>query len=253
VSGLVLALCFAAQAPCETIAPYYSGYAYWFYLHGYQFYGKSTSRVDYAGGNDRGFIVFDLTRFSDTLTVTAAALEFYQYDVYNTPETRPMRSGIDVFNSTPEGIYTWLTYGSNLADRMTHPGTGWVRHEFHAAGLRATDSCLGYDYFNVAVLPMEGSGSGSAYGHGGGDQAPRLILTFGQSGIAGPSAGETHATRLAPNPARGWVTLDGGSDLALFGPDGRTVLRLVPGRNDLMSIGPGVYFAPGHGKLVVRR
>jgi hypothetical protein len=49
-------------------------------------------------------------------------------------------------------------------------------------------------------------------------------------------------TWVWPNPASDWLMLEGTGEAELFCPDGRPVLALAPGRNDVRSLPAGVYF-----------
>ena len=70
-----------------------------------------------------------------------------------------------------------------------------------------------------------------------------------------PDAGRA-TPELAPNPCRWAVTLRGTEPVVLFDGTGRRAAVLVPGRNDVSELNPGVYFwtAANHrGKVVVER
>ncbi|MFO7651520.1 MAG: T9SS type A sorting domain-containing protein [bacterium] len=254
MTSLLVILCLAAQAPADTLYPYNTGTVAWNYVHGYPMYSKSYGSMGYSSDNGRGWATFDLSALPDSPAVSAAAFEFYQKSVSSgTPRTYHVRTLMDPQSADPEQLHTWISYGPNLASAVDHPAVGWVRREFHPAGVLAIDSCLGMSRVTVGVCPSSGCGRGSAWGTDGGDLRPRLILRFVQAGLAGQPAPALTRARLAPNPAGKWVTLGGVQDLVLYDRDGREVRRLEHGRNDLSGLESGVYFAPGYGKLVVRR
>jgi hypothetical protein len=75
--------------------------------------------------------------------------------------------------------------------------------------------------------------------------------------VCGRSASDC---RISPNPAGEWLTYEGDAPAALYSADGRRVLALRPGRNDIRALPAGVYLARptgGNGaatrKLVIER
>lgn len=244
---LLSAALLLAQVPAETIAPYNTGYAYTYYVHGQLLYGKGFGNIAYdSGEGPRGWASFHLTGIPDTLEVVAAALEFYQYSSYNVPRTYHVSTILNPETAEPQTLYEWLSYGAGLAGAFDHQGIDWFRCDFDGSGVAVVDSMLGAQRLTVGFCPSSSCGLGRARGSDGGAEAPRLILEFRQTGIgeAGPARAEP-AARLEPNPARGFVRLSGNRPVTLFAPSGRAAARLLPGGNDISTLAPGVYLAPG--------
>ncbi|MBN2537031.1 hypothetical protein JXB37_02000 [candidate division WOR-3 bacterium] len=242
----ILLVLLPAQVPAETIAPYNTGYAYTYYQHGQLLYGKGYGNIAYADDDGpRGWASFSLSGIPDTLEVAAAALEYYQYSSYDVPRTSHVSTILDPETADPQTLFIWLSYGASLAHAADHPDTGWKRREFHADGIAVLDSMLGAQRLTVGFCPTRPCGLGRARGADGGAQAPRLILSFRQTGT-----GETGSVRpepvarLEPNPARRFVRLLGSRPVTLFAASGQAAARLKPGSNFLSGLAPGVYLAP---------
>ncbi|MFO7676698.1 MAG: hypothetical protein R6X12_10330 [bacterium] len=88
----------------------------------------------------------------------------------------------------------------------------------------------------------------------GADTTAIHVLRDLPSGIAegrGPGPRSVPALAISPNPARNLLRLSGAESVGLYAPDGRRVLLLRPGENDVRHLLSGVYFvreAPGAGR-----
>jgi hypothetical protein len=85
-------------------------------------------------------------------------------------------------------------------------------------------------------------------------KVPVSAVAIGE-GRQTPDAGRL-TPRLTPNPCRGVVTLSGTEPVVLYDNAGRRAAVLVPGRNDITGLNPGVYFwttAAGRGKLALQK
>jgi hypothetical protein len=112
----------------------------------------------------------------------------------------------------------------------------------------STDSVVG-----VAEYPGAGGGSGYIVCHPDNHRiyAKRYFDTAlyvfrdEPNGVTEPVSAKVPRvpqTWVWPNPASDWLMLEGTGEAELFCPDGRPVLALAPGRNDVRSLPAGVYF-----------
>jgi hypothetical protein len=229
----------------DSLSPSSSGTAYRYQIHGYWYYAVEEPGITYYADGYHPWVEFALGTVPDTAVVIAVSLLFYQYQHNGTPRTRLVNSHVDLLQSTPEGIYNWLSYGLSVTFSMNHAVDGWVEHSLNPTGLAVFDSCLESNYILLAIVP-EGEGGGNAYGRGE-LYPPYLRVTYELAGVSEsrlPDA--SRATRNA-TVIRGILNLQSPacnlqSDIALMDAAGRRVLSLHAGPNDVSDLAPGVYF-----------
>jgi hypothetical protein len=237
--------CLPDSVRIDSLAPLSTGTAYRYQIHGNWFYATRAPEIIYYRDGYHPWTEFGLGAIPDTAHVTAVSLLFYQYDHNGTPRTRLVNSHVDLGQSTPQGIYDWLSYGLSVTFSQNHVADTWVEHRLNPTGLAVFDSCLAGNYIQLAIVP-EGDGGGDAYGRGE-LYPPYLRVTYELSGLSEPRTPDD--SRAAPTATliRSVLNLQSAiynlqSDIVLLDATGRKVLDLRPGPNDVSRLAPGVYF-----------
>ena len=163
----------------------------------------------------------------------------------------PNGGGVAAFANARPGLTIdpdWHRAGSYLqaqllVDRLLNQGSSTRLGDF--AGLQAFIAPLAdtsptyrwcqyqYNLFGEPVMPV---------------WVPEMAGLSGE----GKTGGRTCTRRGTPTVARGVVSLTGSAPAVLLDIAGRRVGDLVPGRNDIRHLSPGVYFVARDGRVVGR-
>jgi hypothetical protein len=261
---LCLTLCIVALTLAEeaNIPPSVTGYLEEL-DDGTPSYSRSTGVMRYGRfssppgvGTDHAFLKFSLDSLPDSITITSADLNYYQYEHTGGLPVVDIRLIRDPIAQPPHDAFYGILNGRVLTTSAAFPD-GWISRPLDSIAGPLLDSCLRVGVASLAIHwsgPAADTYRASAYGYDS-SSAPYLHLVYRPAGIgeAQRMPGIRPVFALTPNPTRSaYVTIN--TDIAVLagltlsdvlGRPVRSGQLTISGRPqlDLRGLSSGVYMA----------